>query len=348
MDQLAELGFTEWETWGEAAPGVPFYLCGQSGDLRVDVGLLDREGTANWMRVHRLAFTVGGEPAPAGYQLRLSDDMFDQPPGQLEGIAVHTISPLALFQIRAGVAWRNSFGPLSERQVRDDGEAARALLPGPLGGAAPPALRAAPRLAAEHDLAAARVDRGGGNAGVAVGDPDGEVLRVVPEPLAHLVRLLGAHLDPRDSAGSASWRTSAAPGCCSGGTFHCTKNGSAPVFIARSSPASRQLSVEPSPASRDFSSTSRSSRPATTSISSVATTQPTSGWSSVSARRTARPNSDPRPPPRPRPRSARDSSRRAGRFGSRFPSPRAGRPAPTPAPRGRTAWLPRRPGPSTA
>ena len=45
MDQLAELGFTEWETWGEAAPGVPFYLCGQSGDLRVDVGLLDREGT---------------------------------------------------------------------------------------------------------------------------------------------------------------------------------------------------------------------------------------------------------------------------------------------------------------
>ena len=24
--QLAELGFTDWETWGEAAPGVPFYL----------------------------------------------------------------------------------------------------------------------------------------------------------------------------------------------------------------------------------------------------------------------------------------------------------------------------------
>ena len=43
--------------------------------------------------------------------------MFDQPPGQLEGIAVHTISPLALFQIRAGVARRNSFGPLSERQL---------------------------------------------------------------------------------------------------------------------------------------------------------------------------------------------------------------------------------------
>ncbi len=117
MDQLAELGFTEWETWGEASPGVPFYLFGHSGDLKVDVGLLDRDGAANWMRVHRLAFTVGGEPAPAGYQLRLSDDMFDQPPAHLEGIAIHTISPLALYQIRAGVARRNSFGPLSERQV---------------------------------------------------------------------------------------------------------------------------------------------------------------------------------------------------------------------------------------
>ena len=37
MDQLAELGFTEWETWGEASPGVPFYLFGHSGDLKVDV-----------------------------------------------------------------------------------------------------------------------------------------------------------------------------------------------------------------------------------------------------------------------------------------------------------------------
>ena len=35
----------------------------------MDVGLLDRDGAANWMRVHRLAFTVGGKPAPAGYQL---------------------------------------------------------------------------------------------------------------------------------------------------------------------------------------------------------------------------------------------------------------------------------------
>ena len=114
--QLAELGFGDWETWGEASPGVPFYLFGHSGELRLDLGIVDRADGGNWMRVHRLAFTVGGEEAPAGYQLRLPDDLFDHPVVELEGIALKPISPLALYQMRAGVAEHNSFGPLSERQ----------------------------------------------------------------------------------------------------------------------------------------------------------------------------------------------------------------------------------------
>ena len=116
LAQLAELGFSDWETWGEAAPGLPFYLFGESGGLRLDLGIVDQDDGDNWMRVHRLAFTVGDEEAPAGYQLRLPDDMFDHPAVELAGIALRPISPLALYQIRAGVAQRNSFGPLSERQ----------------------------------------------------------------------------------------------------------------------------------------------------------------------------------------------------------------------------------------
>jgi hypothetical protein len=95
---------------------VPFYLFGQRGDLRLDLGIVDQADGSNWMRVHRLAFTVRGEEAPAGYQLRLPDDLFDHPVVELEGIALKPISPLALYQMRAGVAKRNSFGPLSERQ----------------------------------------------------------------------------------------------------------------------------------------------------------------------------------------------------------------------------------------
>ena len=43
LAQLAKLGFANWETWGEAAPGVPFYLFGQSGELRLDLGLCDED-----------------------------------------------------------------------------------------------------------------------------------------------------------------------------------------------------------------------------------------------------------------------------------------------------------------
>jgi hypothetical protein len=117
MAQLAGLGFTDWETWAEAAPGLPFYLFGRRGDLEIDLGITDGAGGEHWMRVHRLAFTVDGKEAPAGYQLRLPDDLFEQPLVELEGIPIRPISPLALYQIRAGVARMGSFGPLSEQHL---------------------------------------------------------------------------------------------------------------------------------------------------------------------------------------------------------------------------------------
>jgi hypothetical protein len=94
---------------------VPFYLFGQNGQLKVDLGVCDEADGKYWMRVHKLSFSVDGEEAPAGYQLRLPDDLFNQPLVQLEGIAIKPVSPLALYQIRAGVAQRGSFGPLSEQ-----------------------------------------------------------------------------------------------------------------------------------------------------------------------------------------------------------------------------------------
>jgi hypothetical protein len=115
--QLAELGFGSWETIGEAAPGVPFYLAGQDGELKLDLGVGDEHNGKHWMQVHKLSFTVSGEEAPAGYRLRLPDDLFEQPLVELEGIAIKPLSPLALYQMRAGVAKRNSFGPMSERHL---------------------------------------------------------------------------------------------------------------------------------------------------------------------------------------------------------------------------------------
>jgi hypothetical protein len=55
------------------------------------------------MRVHRLAFTVGGDEAAAGYQLQLPDDLFDHSPVELAGIAIKPIPPLAMYGTPAAV-----------------------------------------------------------------------------------------------------------------------------------------------------------------------------------------------------------------------------------------------------
>jgi hypothetical protein len=102
---------------GRGRPGRAFYLFGQDGELKLDLGVAHEQGGKHWMRVHKLSFTVAGEEAPAGHQLQLPDDLVSQPLVELEGIRIKPASPLALYQIRASVAERNSFGPLSERHL---------------------------------------------------------------------------------------------------------------------------------------------------------------------------------------------------------------------------------------
>ncbi len=111
------LGFSDFETWGEAAPGEPFDLFTQNGDLRLDLGIADEVDGANVVRIHKLFFEVGGLEAPAGYKVYLPADLFDFPPVEIEGVAIRTASPLALYQLRVGIALQGSFGPLSERQL---------------------------------------------------------------------------------------------------------------------------------------------------------------------------------------------------------------------------------------
>ena len=114
--QAEELGFSGFETFGEAAPGVPFYLFAEAGEVRLDLGIADEEDDTLWLRVHRLVFEVDGGEAPAGYCFRLPEDTFAYPLVELDGTSIRVASPLALYQIRVGIAAQGSFGELSDRQ----------------------------------------------------------------------------------------------------------------------------------------------------------------------------------------------------------------------------------------
>ena len=114
--QARGLGFGKFETWGESAPGEPFYLYAENGDLKLEVGVADEEDGRVYIRIYRLAFDIDGREAPAGYRLLLPRDTFEHPPVELQGLAVRTASPLALYQLRIGIAAQGSFGPLSAQQ----------------------------------------------------------------------------------------------------------------------------------------------------------------------------------------------------------------------------------------
>lgn len=56
--QAAQFGFASFETWGESAPGEPFYLNGERGELKLDLGVADEADGLPVLRVHRLFFDV--------------------------------------------------------------------------------------------------------------------------------------------------------------------------------------------------------------------------------------------------------------------------------------------------
>jgi hypothetical protein len=116
LTQARRLGFGEFETWGDSAPGEPFYLYAENGDLKLDLGVVDEQGGRIYLRIHRLAFDIDGREAPAGYQLLLPGDTFEHPPVEIDGVLVRTASPLALYQLRIGIASQGSFGPLGAQQ----------------------------------------------------------------------------------------------------------------------------------------------------------------------------------------------------------------------------------------
>jgi len=119
LDHARALGFTAFETWGESAPGEPFYLYAHDdGDLSIDIGVCDEVDGGHVIDVHRLMFQIDGAEAPAGFRVHLPADTFDQAPVAIDGVPLWPASPLCLYQMRIGIAARGAFGELNEKQRR--------------------------------------------------------------------------------------------------------------------------------------------------------------------------------------------------------------------------------------
>jgi hypothetical protein len=114
--QAESMGFRDFQTWGENWAGEPFYITATDGTMSIDFGVFDQEDGATIIEVGKLSFSVEGGDAPTGYRVLMPQDLFAHPPVLLEGVTVRPLSPLALSQIRLGIAGQGSFGALNPKQ----------------------------------------------------------------------------------------------------------------------------------------------------------------------------------------------------------------------------------------
>jgi hypothetical protein len=98
------IGLTGFEVLFEPKDGIPLVMAASTADLNLEITVYDRTdegGVFCWMT------DAGGRPV----QIHLSPGTFEYPESAIDGVQVRTVSPLALYQIRAGVTAAGAFGP---------------------------------------------------------------------------------------------------------------------------------------------------------------------------------------------------------------------------------------------
>lgn len=95
IEQARALGFEEWHVRLAAVRGRPLVIASVQDDVMLEYSVFERDadGRVHWEK-----------PTPEGTaRLHFPDDAFDTPPSRIEGVPIRTLSPLALYHIRAGV-----------------------------------------------------------------------------------------------------------------------------------------------------------------------------------------------------------------------------------------------------
>jgi len=117
LRQLAVLGFDAFTVYYEPRPGLPLVYGCTRGDLALELGLVDYDPEGDPFFVVRTDDGAVAISVPA--------DLFRWPPTVIEGVSIHTLSPLALVHLRAGASATGAFGP--ERPGKDDVRQARMI-----------------------------------------------------------------------------------------------------------------------------------------------------------------------------------------------------------------------------
>ena len=115
LQRFADWGFPSFENYFEVVPGSPLVYHSALDGIELELGIYDE------LVPGRPSFVV---PKAEGLtRVTLPSDSFTHPLGRINGISIRTISPLALYQMRAAFMRSGAFGP-----PRRKDEAAQAQL----------------------------------------------------------------------------------------------------------------------------------------------------------------------------------------------------------------------------
>ena len=95
LQQLALLGLAEPATPLAEAPGQPLLLRANLDTPQIEIWVSTPEPNGGY------SFDVDGQSPSSRYRIFLPEDTFQYPATTIEGIAIQTVSPLALYQLRA-------------------------------------------------------------------------------------------------------------------------------------------------------------------------------------------------------------------------------------------------------
>jgi hypothetical protein len=104
------IGFSSHEVRFEPIEGMPMVIGTTDGSRDLEISVYDQtpEGI--------VFFHIPDQDGRL-FRVDLSNSVFDHPVSDLDGIALRTVSPLALYQIREGITMAGGFGPPRSKDV---------------------------------------------------------------------------------------------------------------------------------------------------------------------------------------------------------------------------------------
>ena len=104
------IGYSSHEIRFEPIEGMPMVIGTTDGNLDLEISVYDQT-------TEGIVFFHIPDQDGRLFRVDLSDGVFDYPVSDLDGIAVRTVSPLALYQIRSGITMAGGFGPPRPKDV---------------------------------------------------------------------------------------------------------------------------------------------------------------------------------------------------------------------------------------